>query len=227
MTLSSLRIFETCLELTTPQPTLSLVLPSCPALPQLTCRLSSTLRRSLPHRQRVPQRRHWPPVQRIDVPSQRFSHVHVDLVGPLPSVCGYTHVFTVVDRSTCWPAAYPIQETSRTACINFLVEWISFFGVPATVTSDRGSQFTSSSWSAFCRSLGIQHVMTTACHPQSNGIVEQMHRWLKAALVARHSSSSWPSELPWVLLGLRSVPLEESAVSSAELVFGTLPTTPS
>ena len=77
-----------------------------------------------------------PPVQRMDVPSCRFSHVHVDLVGPLPSVHGYTHVLTVLDRSTCWPAAYPIQDTSTTACINALVEWISSFRVPATITSD-------------------------------------------------------------------------------------------
>ena len=32
--------------------------------------------------------------------------------------------------------------------------------------------------------------------------------------------SSWPSELPWVLLGLRSVHLGASGVSSAELVYG-------
>ena len=167
-----------------------------------------------------------PPVQGIDVPSRRFSHVLVDLVGPLPSVHGYTHVFTVVDRSTHWPAAYPIQDTSTTACINSLVEWISSFGVPATIASDRGSQFTSSSWSAFCHSLGIQHVMMTAYHPQSNSMVEWMHWQLKVALVARRSSTSWPSELPWVLLGLRSVPLEQPGVSSAELVFGTPPTLP-
>ena len=46
-------------------------------------------------------------------------------------------------------------------------------------------------------------------HPQSNGMVERMHRRLKAALVERRSSSSWPSELPWVLLGLRSVSPKE------------------
>ena len=44
--------------------------------------------------------------------------------------------------------------------------------------------------------------------------------------MARRSSSSWPSELPWVLPDLRSVPLEQSGVSSADLVFGTLPTLP-
>ena len=77
-----------------------------------------------------------PPVQRIDVPSLRFSHIHVDLVGPLPSVRGYTHIFTLVDCSSYWPAAYPIPETTTTACINALVKWTSSFGVPAFVTSD-------------------------------------------------------------------------------------------
>ena len=43
-------------------------------------------------------------------------------------------MFTVVDHSTRWAAAYPVQDTSTTACINSLNEWISCFGIPATVT---------------------------------------------------------------------------------------------
>ena len=39
--------------------------------------------------------------------------------------------------------------------------------------------------------------------------------------MARQSSTPWPTELHWVLLGLRSVPLETSGVSSAELLYGT------
>ena len=57
-------------------------------------------------------------------------------------------------------------------------------------------------------------------------MVEGMHQQLKAALIARRSSTSWPSKLPWVLLGLRSSPLEDSSVSFAELVYGTLPSLP-
>jgi Integrase core domain len=68
--------------------------------------------------------------------------------------------------------------------------------------------------------LGIQHVMTMAYHPQSNGVVERFHRRLKDALRARAATADWPQHLPWVLLGLRSAPREDSGVSSAELVFG-------
>ena len=53
-----------------------------------------------------------------------------------------------------------------------------------------------------------------------------MHQRLKTVLVARQSSMSYPSELPWVLLGLRSVPLEASGVSSAELLCGMPPSIP-
>jgi len=41
------------------------------------------------------------PIQQIEVPARRFSHVHVDIVGPLPvSAAGHSHVFTMIDRST-------------------------------------------------------------------------------------------------------------------------------
>jgi transposase InsO family protein len=93
--------------------------------------------------------------------------------------------------------------------------------VPGTVTTDRGAQFTSALWSSTCMSLGIKHVLTTAYHPQSNGMVERVHRQLKDALRARGAGPAWHSHLPWVLLGLRAAPKEDSAVSSAELVTGT------
>ncbi len=52
-------------------------------------------------------------------------------------------------------------------------------------------------------------------------MVERVHRQLKDALLARGAGPTWHSHLPWVLLGLRAAPKEDSAVSSAELVTGT------
>ena len=63
--------------------------------------------------------------------------------------------------------------------------------------------------------------MTTAYHPQSNGLVERFHRQLKEALRARECGAAWEEHLPWVLLGLRAAPKEVSGVSSAEAVYGT------
>ena len=94
-----------------------------------------------------------PPVHRIDVLSHCFSQVDINLVGSLPTIHSFTHVFTIVDRSTRWPAAYPVQDTSADTCIAAIAECISGFGIPDTLTSDRSTPFKSSSWSTFSQAL--------------------------------------------------------------------------
>ncbi len=76
-------------------------------------------------------------------------------------------------------------------------------------------------WAHLSQQLGVQHINSTAYHPQSNGLVERAHRQLKDALRARLAAEDWPAHLPWVLLGLRAAPKEDSGVSSAELLYGT------
>ncbi len=162
------------------------------------------------------------PLGHIANPTQRFTDLHIDLVGPLPtSRDGFTHLFTVIDRSTRWAEAIPLRPTSAASCADALVTgWVARFGVPEPVTSDQGWQFCSSIWDALSRQLGTKMRFTTAYHPQSNGLVERFHCWLKEALRARLAGADWPQHLPWVLLGLRAAPREDSGISAAELVYG-------
>jgi hypothetical protein len=51
-------------------------------------------------------------------------------------------------------------------------------------------------------------------------MVEGAHRQLKDALRACAAGHDWPSHLPWVLLGLRTDPKEDSNILSAELCLG-------
>jgi hypothetical protein len=163
----------------------------------------------------------------IAVPHRRFEHVHVDLVGPLPQSSGFSYLFTIVDRTTRWPEAIPLSSIAAADCAAALFSgWIQRFGVPSVITSDRGAQFTSSLWSALCSILAINHVKTTAYHPQSNGLVERFHRRLKEALQARAASPDWLLHLPWVLLGIRSAVPLEGGLSPAEAVMGCQPILP-
>ena len=86
--------------------------------------------------------------------------------------------------------------------------------------SDRGPQFSSAVWSAVCGLLNIKHMMTTAYHPQSNGMLERFHRRLKTVLRARSSSAAWSSQLPLILLHLRATPRDNFPRSPAEAVDG-------
>ena len=133
-------------------------------------------------------------IQPIPVPTQRFSHIHVDFVGPLTvSKEGFRYLFTIIDRSSRWLEAIPLTSMETNTCMEALISnWIARFGIPAIITSDRGSQFTSSIWAATCQQLGVKHITTTAFHPQSNGMVERVHRHLKEGLKARGAQADWP-----------------------------------
>ncbi|XP_064106850.1 uncharacterized protein LOC135215828 [Macrobrachium nipponense] len=49
--------------------------------------------------------------------------------------------------------------------------------------------------------MGTSLHATTAYNPAANGMVERVHRSLKASLMARCTGEDWKSQLSWVLLG--------------------------
>ena len=112
------------------------------------------------------------PLQQIPVPGRRFSHIHVDLVGPPPQSCGYTFLFTIIERTSRWPETISLQSTTAEECANVLLcSWFPTFKVPAVITSDHGAQFTSSIRTSLCRVLGIMHSLTTSFRPQRSFII--------------------------------------------------------
>ncbi|CAH8572586.1 unnamed protein product [Heterobilharzia americana] len=168
------------------------------------------------------QRHILSPTERFSTPDGRFDHIHVDIVGPLPPSNGFSYILTCVDRFTRWPVAIPLQDISaETVARNIIQHWISNFGVPSVITTDRGAQFESSLFQQLTELLGIKRIRTTAYHPASNGIVERFHRQLKAALMAVKTDDKWSDKLPLVLLGIRSSVKQDIGCCTAELVYGT------
>lgn len=155
-------------------------------------------------------------------PSARFDHVHIDLVGPLPHSDNHKYILTCVDHFTRWPEATPITDIHTTTVAKaFISSWVSRYGDPITITSDRGSQFESTLWNKIMTLLGIKRIRTTSYHPQSNSLVERFHRQLKSALMANiHHRDDWLSSLPLVLLGIRASLKVDLGCSSAELLYG-------
>lgn len=151
----------------------------------------------------------------FSIPSDRFETVHLDIVGPLPPATSpdhplavpYCYLLTCIDRATRWPEAIPLTNiTAQAVAQAFLVNWISRYGVPYYVVTDRGSQFESELFQELSRSVGFHRLRTNAYHPQSNGMVERLHRVIKTSIMAR--GENWLSALPLVMLGVRLLPAE-------------------
>nr|CDS31407.1 gag pol polyprotein [Hymenolepis microstoma] len=162
------------------------------------------------------------PLARFPLPEARFGHIHVDIVGPLPPSNSFLYVLTCVDRFTRWPIGVPLRDTPSASVAKALIEsWISIFGVPSVITTDRESQFASTLFRELNQLLGSTHIRTTAYHPEANCLVERFHRRLKSAVIATSSNLNRVERLPIILLSIRSTVKEDLGCCPAELVFGT------
>ncbi|RVE49973.1 hypothetical protein evm_005441 [Chilo suppressalis] len=108
--------------------------------------------------------------------------------------------------------------TAEEVADTFMQGWISRFGVPCNITTDQGRQFESDLFNRLLHHFAVKRTRTTSYHPCANGMIERVHRQLKAALMCR--SDSWLSSVPLVLLGMRSTFKEDLKTSTEEMLYG-------
>ncbi|GFT13512.1 retrovirus-related Pol polyprotein from transposon 412 [Trichonephila clavipes] len=131
------------------------------------------------------------PIGTFALPDARFAHIHLDFIGPLPPSNGNQFCMTIIDRFTRWPEVIPTPDmTAETTARALMHGWISRFGCPTTITTDRGTNFESNLFRELTRMLGCNRIHSTSYHPQANGIIERLHRHLKGALKA-HNHIQW------------------------------------
>ena len=138
------------------------------------------------------------------VSTREYRHVRAFATMPkeLTTMPKETYLCTIIERLTRWPEAGTMEDSKSMSCTRaFMHCWVSRFLVSVDVTSDRGSQFTSSFWRDLDNIPGVRLHRTTAYHPQSNAIVERFHRHLKSSLMSELKGPNWSDLLPGVLTG--------------------------
>ncbi|XP_056132867.1 uncharacterized protein LOC130109929 [Lampris incognitus] len=117
-------------------------------------------------------------LQPLPIPSRPWSHVALDFVSGLPPSQGNTVILTVVDRFSkgVHLVALPkLPSASETADL-LMSHVFRLHGLPKDILSDRGPQFVSRVWRAFCKGLGASVSLSSGYHPQTNGQTERMNQ---------------------------------------------------
>lgn len=163
------------------------------------------------------------PLIPIPVVNEPFSKVIIDCVGPLPkSKKGNQFMLTIMCASTRYPEAIPIKNITSKSIIPLLIKFFTQHGLPRSVQSDRGTNFTSKVFKQVMSSLGITQYLASAYHPESQGALERFHQTLKSTLTkfCLETGKDWDDGLPLMLHAIRSAKQESLGYSPDELLFG-------
>ena len=155
------------------------------------------------------------PLHPWEWPDQPWRRIHIDYAGPFMG----RMFLVVVDAHSKWIECHIMQSTTSASTICKLREIFGTHGLPETVVSDNGTNFTSSEFEDFMRQNGIIHKTSAPYHPASNGLAERAVQTVKDGLT-KMPGSSVAQKLQLVLFNYRLTPHSTTGRSPAEMLMG-------
>ena len=138
----------------------------------------------------------------MPIPEWKWDKLGMDFITGLPKTrSGYDSIWVVVDRLTKVAHFITVKTTYTSAKLAkiYMTRIICLRGVPRTIVSDRGTQFTSKFWNQLHQTLGTRLEFSTTFHPQTDGQTERVNQILEDMLraCALDYGSSWDDHLPY------------------------------
>lgn len=169
-------------------------------------------------------------LQPLDIPSEPFFRVGLDLLGPFPqSTSGNKWIAVATDYATRYAITRALPTSCATDVADFLLhDVILLHGAPRQLLTDRGRSFLSQVIADILRSCSTQHKLTTAYHPQTNGLTERLNRTITDMLSMYVSADhrDWDVALPYVTFAYNSSRHDTAGYSPFYLLFGREPALP-
>ena len=87
-----------------------------------------------------------------------------------------------------------------------LDQLVQYHRILKSFTTDRDKLFTSNFWKTLVAAIGIQHKLSTAYHPETDGQTERTNQTLETYLqhYVNHAQNNWVSLLPMAQLALNN-----------------------
>ena len=159
----------------------------------------------------------------LPIPDRKWRELSMDFIEGLPESNGYTTILVIVDRLTKGTILIPCARTGSDYIVpKFLQHVVAYHGLPAAITSDRGSQFVGELWERMCSLLKISRRLSTAYHPQTDGQTERMNAVIESYLrnFCNFAQDNWSEILPMAQLAIANQTAASTAFSPFFLDHG-------
>ena len=99
--------------------------------------------------------------------------------------------------------------------------YLNRFGCCEVVISDQGREFVNQIQDELYRLTGTKHRVTSAYHPQTNGLTERFNQTLQTALLklVNDTQTDWDEHLPAVLFAYRTSQQKATQLTPFEVMF--------
>jgi hypothetical protein len=170
-------------------------------------------------------------LQPLPIPEWKWDNVGMDFITGLPRTkSGYASIWVVVDRLTKVAHFIPVKTTYTSARLAkiYMNRIVCLHGVPKSIVSDRGTQFTSHFWCQLHESLGTRLEFNTTFHPQTDGQIERVNQILEDMLraCALDYGFSWDENLPYEEFSYNNSHQASIEMAPFEALYGRKCTTP-
>jgi len=151
----------------------------------------------------------------------------MDLITGLPLSWGYDAILTIVDHGCSRGAVFlpcNVTITGPQIAQLYYKHIYPWFRLPSKVISDRDPRFTSHFGRALAKELGITWNMSTAFHPQMDGLTECKNQWLEQYLqLVVVNNKEWSELLPLVTLVHNNLANSSTRLTPNQLLIGREP----
>ena len=133
------------------------------------------------------------------------------------------NILVFQDHFTKHVLAYVTPDQTAKTIAKFLYQsYISVFGALARLLSDRGANFMSSVIEEMYKILGIKKLWTLPYHPQTNGVVERLHKTIMQMIrkLGEDKKANWPSHLAEIVHTYNATHSTVTGYSLYYLMFG-------
>lgn len=124
-----------------------------------------------------------PPMSNFKTTTVPWERLYVDFIGPCPrSKLGHSYALIMIDHFSKFTLIGNLRAATSDLAIDTLKKRVfNLFGVPETIVTDNGSQFTSHKFENFISKFGIKHIFTPKHSPQANS-AERPNRTILGAI---------------------------------------------
>ena len=138
------------------------------------------------------------------------------------------YIITCTDYFTKWVEAAPLPTKEAKGVAGFLYSLFCRHGVPKRIQSDQGREFVNSLTNHLFKLTGVHHIISTAYHPQTNGLDERFNQTLQRTLLKMidDNQNEWDKFLDSVLFAYRTSKQASTKFSPFFLLYGREPILP-